>query len=244
MSSKRIKLHTLMTLMELLLRGARGNYISITTTELAESIGRSQQAASKHLLELESKGYIKRIRDGQGFSIKVTEKGYDEVYNLFLRLKTIIEPPSTIELIGTIVEGMGEGSYYMSLNGYRAQFLSRLGFDPYPGTLNIVLDKMYLENKHELTKHPPIMIEGFKDGKRTYGGVRCYRARLNDAIDGAILMPERTHHDESIVEFIAKVKILDMLGLRHGDKVSIKVDTPTTTAKPRTKADVKAEADG
>jgi riboflavin kinase len=219
----KIKMHMLVTLIELLLRGARSNYVNITTTELANSIGKSQQAASKHLLELESNGYIKRMRYGQGFSIKVTEKGYREVYNLFMKLKAVIEPIKVIELVGTVVKGMGEGSYYMSLNGYRLQFISRLGFDPYPGTLNIKLDKMYIDAKQEITKYPPIIIEGFSDGKRTYGGVRCYRAKMNDTIDGAILIPERTHHDDSILEFISPVKIMD-LGIKHGDKVSIKVN--------------------
>lgn len=166
----KVKMHMLVTLIELLLRGARSNYVNITTTELANSIGKSQQAASKHLLELESNGYIKRMRYGQGFSIKVTEKGYREVYNLFMKLKAVIEPIKVIELVGTVVKGMGEGSYYMSLNGYRLQFISRLGFDPYPGTLNIKLDKMYIDAKQEITKYPPIIIEGFSDGKRTYGG--------------------------------------------------------------------------
>jgi len=220
----KVKMHMLMTLIELLLRGARSNYVNITTTELANSIGRSQQAASKHLLELESNGYIKRMRYGQGFSIKVTEKGYREVYNLFMKLKAVVEPVKVIELVGTVVKGMGEGSYYMSLNGYRLQFINRLGFDPYPGTLNIKLDKMYIDAKQEITKYPPIIIEGFSDGKRTYGGVRCYRAKMNDTIDGAILIPERTHHDDSILEFISPVKIMDTLGIKHGDKVSIKVN--------------------
>ena len=220
----KVKMHMLVTLIELLLRGARSNYVNITTTELANSIGRSQQAASKHLLELESNGYIKRMRYGQGFSIKVTEKGYREVYNLFMKLKAVVEPVKVIELVGTVVKGMGEGSYYMSLNGYRLQFISKLGFDPYPGTLNIKLDKMYIDAKQEITKYPPIIIEGFSDGKRTYGGVRCYRAKMNDTIDGAILIPERTHHDDSILEFISPVKIMDTLGIKHGDKVSIKVN--------------------
>ncbi len=229
MSSNKVKMHTLVTLIELLLRGARSNYVNITTTELANSIGRSQQAASKHLLELENKGYIKRIRYGQGFSIKVTEKGYREVYNLFIKLKAVVEPVRVIELVGIVVKGLGEGSYYMSLNGYRVQFISRLGFDPYPGTLNVMLDKMYVEAKQEVTKYPPIMIEGFSDGKRTYGGVKCYRAKMNDTIDGAILIPERTHHDDSILEFIAPVKVIDVLGIKHGDRVSIKVTIQTDT---------------
>ncbi|MEM2650445.1 MAG: DUF120 domain-containing protein, partial [Candidatus Nitrosocaldus sp.] len=147
-----------------------------------------------------------------------------EVQGLFIRLKAAIEPlPKVVELAGVAVAGMGEGSYYMSLEGYRRQFLERLGFDPYPGTLNIRLDKIYIDLKRELAIYPAITIDGFSDGKRTYGWVKCYTARINDRIDGAMLVLERTHHDESIMEVIAPVKIMDALGLRYGDRIHVKV---------------------
>ncbi|MEO9365247.1 MULTISPECIES: DUF120 domain-containing protein [Candidatus Nitrosocaldus] len=219
-----IKVQHILTIAELLLRGARDNYVTITTRELGAKIGRSQQAASKHLLELEEKGYISRRKSGQGFCVRVTEKGYREVQELFIRLKAAIEPlPKVIELIGVAVAGMGEGGYYMSLEGYRRQFLERLGFDPYPGTLNIRLDKIYIDLKRELAMYPAITIDGFSDGKRTYGWVKCYTAKINDKIDGAMLVLERTHHDESIMEVIAPVKIMDALGLRYGDRINVKV---------------------
>lgn len=220
----KIKMHTLMTLIELMLRGARNNYIHITTTDLADSIGKSQQAVSTHLLELESKGYIKRMRYGQGFSIKVTERGYKEVYDLFIKLKAVVEPAKAIEFTGKVVKGMGEGSYYMSLNGYRVQFIDKLGFDPYPGTLNIMLDDTCIDVKQEMMKYPPIMIEGFRDDQRTYGAVRCYKARINGSIDGAVLIPERTHHDDSIVEFVAPVKVMDALGIDYGERVRVTIN--------------------
>ena len=42
-------------------------------------------------------------------------------------------------LNGTVVSGIGEGKYYMSLGPYKEQFNTHLGFEPYPGTLNIRL---------------------------------------------------------------------------------------------------------
>ncbi len=49
---------------ELLLLGAKETYIQVSTTSLANKIDKSQQAASRHLLELEDIGYIKRKRSG------------------------------------------------------------------------------------------------------------------------------------------------------------------------------------
>ncbi|MGC8556349.1 MAG: helix-turn-helix domain-containing protein, partial [Conexivisphaera sp.] len=50
------------TLIELLLMGARDGPVPVTTVELARRIGRSQQAASKHLEALEEEGLVERYR--------------------------------------------------------------------------------------------------------------------------------------------------------------------------------------
>ncbi len=45
-----LKLQKLLTLAELFAKGARYNFIPVTTSSLGNSIHKSQQAASKHLL--------------------------------------------------------------------------------------------------------------------------------------------------------------------------------------------------
>jgi riboflavin kinase, archaea type len=47
-------------LSELLLCGAKNNFVELTTNEIAKKIKRSQQLASKELLDLEFFGCIKR----------------------------------------------------------------------------------------------------------------------------------------------------------------------------------------
>ncbi|HYZ49438.1 MAG TPA: riboflavin kinase, partial [Nitrososphaeraceae archaeon] len=71
-----IKLQHILTMTELMSLGALHNYVEVTTTDLGKSIKKSQQAASKHLLDLETVGYIERLRRGQKYRIKVTDKGY------------------------------------------------------------------------------------------------------------------------------------------------------------------------
>ena len=222
-----IKLQHILTLVELLVRGARHNYIEITTKELGKTINRSQQAASKHLLDLENDGYVHRVRKGQGFRVKVTEKGYGQMSELFVALKSALDSaPNHLEFNGTAISGMGEGAYYMSQAGYRKQFVSKLGFEPYPGTLNIKLsEQVYVNAKRELEKYPAIFIDGFSDGKRTYGWVKCYPASINE-VDGALIILERTHHDDSVIEVIAPVKIKDSARIKEGDKVMVTVKIP------------------
>ena len=49
-----LKIQHILTLAELLSKGARYNFVQITTSSLGKSIKKSQQAASKHILELEN----------------------------------------------------------------------------------------------------------------------------------------------------------------------------------------------
>jgi riboflavin kinase len=222
-----IKLQHILTLVELLGKGARHNFVEVTTTELGKGIGRSQQAASKHLLDLENSGYIERAKKGQKFAVRVTDKGYSEIQTLFSSLRSALESvPSTIDFEGRVMSGMGEGAYYMSLEGYRRQFRERLGYEPYPGTLNVQLnDQIYMNARRDLGKHPSIFLEGFSDGTRTYGWVKCYRALINDGVvdNAAVLVLERTHYDDTMLEVIAPESIKQKAGIENGDRIKVQV---------------------
>jgi riboflavin kinase len=224
-----LKVQHILTLAELLSKGARHNFVSVTTSSLGKSINRSQQAASKHLLELERDGYIERIRNGQKVSVRITNKGHAEITKISFILKSSLESsPSYIELKGTIISGMGEGAYYMSMKGYTKQFKSKLGYIPFPGTLNVKLnDKKFTEAKRELDTHQGIMINGFSDGKRTYGWVKCYPAKINSTVDGMMITLERTHYDDSIIELISKTNIKKTAKLSNGSSISIRVPIST-----------------
>jgi len=61
------------------------------------------------------------------------------------------------------------------------------------------------------------------DGKRTYGWVKCFPAKLNNSINCELIILERTHHDDSIIELISKVCIRKTAKLKDGSKVLIKI---------------------
>ena len=222
-----LKLQHILTIIQVLKLGGRHDFVEVTTTDLAKAIKRSQQAASKHLSELENVGYIQRLRNGQKHLVRITDKGFFEIDNLLSIIKSAIESvPDTIAFKGNIISGMGEGAYYMSLDGYRKQFKDKLGYIPYPGTLNVKLvDQMYKNARRELSNFPSIFIEGFRDNTRTYGWAKCYLAFINNnAIkNAAILLLERTHYDDSMLEVIAPCSIKESLGVKNGDPISLKV---------------------
>lgn len=220
-----LKIQHILTLSYLLSKGAKHNYVTITTSSLGKNIKKSQQAASKHLLELEQNQFIERIISGRNISVKITPKGFSEMIKLSSILqKSLDSSPSHIDLKGTLVSGMGEGAYYMSLKGYTQQFKSKIGYVPFPGTLNVRLDqKIHQEAIKQLETLEGVKIKSFSDGKRTYGWVKCFKAKLNNSINCELIILERTHHDDSIIELISKVCMRKTGKLKDGSKVSIKI---------------------
>ena len=132
--------------------------------------------------------------------------------------------PSFVELKGILVSGMGEGSYYMSLKGYTKQFKSKINYIPFPGTLNVKLQKKeYIEAAQQFRALNGTTVDGFSDGKRSYGWVKCFNGKLNNLIKCELIILERTHHDNSIIELISKVNIRKAAKLKDGSKLTIKI---------------------
>lgn len=220
-----LKVQHVLTLANLISKGAKHNFVPITTSSLAKGIHKSQQAASKHLLELEKDGFIERIMNGRKFSVKITSKGHSEMVKLSSILKSSLDSfPSFVELKGILVSGMGEGAYYMSLKGYTKQFKSKINYIPFPGTLNVKLSKKeYVETSLQFRTLNGVLIKSFSDDKRTYGWVKCFKAKLNNSVDCHLIILERTHHDNSIIELISKSNIRKSGKLRDGSKLTIKI---------------------
>ncbi len=220
-----LKIQHILTLTYLLSKGAKHNFVTITTSSLGKNIKKSQQAASKHLLELENSGFVDRIISGRKVSVKITSKGYSEMVKLSQALqKSLTSSPSNVLLKGTLVSGMGEGAYYMSLKGYTKQFKSKIGYIPFPGTFNVKLGKKeYTEAIRQFEGMEGVHIDGYSDGKRTYGWVKCFKAKLNSSFDCELIRLERTHHDTSTIELISKSNLRKTAKLSDGSKVTITI---------------------
>ena len=220
-----LKIQHLLTLSYLLSKGAKYNYVTITSSSLGKNIEKSQQAASKHLLELDQNKFITRIINGRNISVKITSKGFSEMVKLSSILqKSLDSSPSYVELKGTLVSGMGEGAYYMGLKGYTKQFKSKIGYVPFPGTLNVRIDqKIHQEAIKQFETLNGIKIKSFSDGKRTYGWVKCFPAKLNNSVNCDLILLERTHHDNSVIELISKTCLRKTAKLKDNAKISIKI---------------------
>ncbi len=123
-----------------------------------------------------------------------------------------------IVLKGIIEQGLGEGTFFMSMQNYKKEIKKKLGFDAYPGTLNLKVGK---KQSNLLKNIPAIKINGYKLGSKTFGGVNCYKAKIKN-INGSIIVPDLTKHN-GIVEFIAPVHLKSELKFKNGDKIKIEL---------------------
>lgn len=210
--------------------GAYTRSLNMSTSMIAQHLGTSQQSASRILIQLEQNGYIEKITLGKTTLIRLTNKGLDELRNLYAILKSIFEKPMEIVIEGRIFSGLGEGFYYISLPQYFEQIKEKVGFVPYPGTLNIqLLSKDSIENRMLLEKIADIPIDGFSNGQRTYGTAKCIKALFNGEQEAALIFVERTHYGKDVVEVIAPVYLRGKYNLRDGDRVFLKIILKTST---------------
>jgi riboflavin kinase, archaea type len=215
-------------LLKLAEMGAYRRIAKISTEFLAEKLGISQQTASRYLIELERKGWITRNITPEGSLIKIDEQGSRELLKLYSNLKVLVEKtyPPSVTLEGTVFTGLGEGAYYIGRESYRTQFAEKLGFDPYPGTLNLKLATDYdVKTRMELEAYPAIEVTGFSGEDRTFGLVKCYPAVIDNKVKGALITALRSHYDVSVLEIIAPVCLRKQLNLKDGCKVKVEVFT-------------------
>ena len=217
--SKKAPIETLIILAK---EGAYSGSLKLSLSWLARRLNASRQTAARQLIELENQGLIKRELVSRGQSVGLTTAGLATLRLVHRELDAILgKKPQVLELAGQVVSGVGEGSYYVEQKGYMQQFKRELGFDPYPGTFDVKLDKASLELRATLMELPGRQIGGFSIPKRTFGPVKCFPAMLKGT-KVAVVLPSRSHYSD-VIELIAPKNLRRSLKLEDGDMVKVEV---------------------
>ena len=122
-----------------------------------------------------------------------------------------------MKIEGEVTTGLGKAAFFLSQEFYTREFEKNLGFVPFPGTLNVVVSDDHLDEINKIKNSCENLIkpdEGF-------GAVKYIQAILNDEVEGAIVFPAKTTHEENYLEFIAENRLRDELNLEDGDVVSL-----------------------
>jgi len=186
-----------------------------TTSQIADRLKVSQQSASNALRRLEDEGLINRDATNSGIYVMVTEHGRKFLNKYKKHLDHLLSPKNVVA--GRVFSGVGEGSFYTELPGYKRQFIKKLSIKPFPGTLNLKLS--IGEKTRFLFNKEPIVIKGFSRKDRSFGWIRCYPVMIGE-IKAAITVPERTIH-KSTLELISAINLRKKFKLSDNDEVKI-----------------------
>src|SRR5260370_3519153 len=109
---------------------------------------------------MEKLGLLTRSLEGRSQTVRITKEGLDSLIQMYRVLRLVFEAPrAEVGINAVVFSGLSEGAYYMGMEGYRKQFRSKLGFDPFPGTLNLRVKKAKLAARRELDSNTFIEIE-------------------------------------------------------------------------------------
>ncbi len=127
-------------------------------------------------------------------------------------------------ITGRLVTGRGEAVAFTQVDWARRQFIAKLGIDPFPGTVNLVLDDPAELAKWSGIKRLPgiVMVSPQPD----WCNGRCYRVNIAGEIAGAIVLPDVPDYPAAQVEVIAAIGVRDALGIVDGDSLTIELLNP------------------
>lgn len=125
-------------------------------------------------------------------------------------------------LTGKVVSGIEKAAYFTQLDWVQEQCMEKLGFRPYPGTLNLEISEEDISIIEELQKE-----EGIKliPSDPEFCTARVLPVSLGP-VTGAIIIPAEDVkvHEMNIVEVMAPIRIKDALKINNGDSLTLVIE--------------------
>ena len=120
---------------------------------------------------------------------------------------------------GRIVSGVRKAAFFTQLDWVQNQCLEKLGFRPYPGTLNLEINQDDLPVIENLQK---MDTEELIPADPNFCTAKVLTVSLGSA-RGAIIIPAEDVqvHGKNIVEIIAPIRIKEALKVNDGDSVTV-----------------------
>ncbi len=119
---------------------------------------------------------------------------------------------------GKVITGGGTGKKYVELPWVKEQIREKLGFTPFPGTLNLVLTPQCIKKRKDLHRTNSKMIchaEGYCAGL-------LFKASIND-LECAVVLPQVDNYPSNVLEIIAPTNLRTALNLKDRDTLAVTV---------------------
>jgi riboflavin kinase len=122
---------------------------------------------------------------------------------------------------GEIISGMEVGSVFVSLEWVKKQILEKFSFEPFLGTLNLKMDRITSCKFQSFTKSREGILIKPQDDKFCAG--KCFKMRIQNKVDGALIIPLVPNYPHDQIEVIAPVNLRRVLGLEDGSEATIAI---------------------
>lgn len=121
-------------------------------------------------------------------------------------------------LRGAVEPGRGQAASFMGLDWVRRSVSDAIGFDPWPGTLNVRLLDEHLERWREIRRDHAMPMPLPPD--QSCGG-RLVPVVLSPDTPAAVIIPDLTRYGAHVLEVIAPVHLRSQRWLRNNDVVTL-----------------------
>ncbi len=127
------------------------------------------------------------------------------------------------QIRGRLTSGASKGQQFTQIDWARRQFIEKLGIDPFPGTLNLIVDEPEsMSVWDEIKSTPGVRIENPNSGPNDCSA-RCYPVSIGGQLEAAIVLPEVAGYLTNQIEIIAPARVRDAFGINDGDPLTLEV---------------------
>ncbi|MAF82675.1 MAG: hypothetical protein CL797_01055 [Chromatiales bacterium] len=127
-------------------------------------------------------------------------------------------PSSSLSFAGRVATGVGLGAGFTRLDWAYEQFLQHWGIDPFPGTLNLILDS-------EIDREAWRRLQARRGQRMAAPNEACdailHSISIADTVTGAIVVPEVDGYPTNQVEIVAAINLRQHLSVADGDVVRL-----------------------
>ncbi len=127
-----------------------------------------------------------------------------------------------ITLSGVVASGLGEGAFFTRTEWARRRFADLFAIDPYPGTLNVIVEEETARSAWRQVKAAKGQILEPPDAG--WCDAKCYKVTVSGAVRGAVVLPEVAGYPADQIEIVAAIGIRERLGLADGDRVTLEIE--------------------
>jgi CTP-dependent riboflavin kinase len=123
------------------------------------------------------------------------------------------------KITGVVFSDLGRAAAFMALDWVQSSLRDKLGFSPYPGTLNLRLETESMRAAWRQVRNSSGIEINAPDS--AFCQARCFLVEIGGKHQGAVILPEVEGYPADKIEVVASVRLKDELGLADGEPVTL-----------------------